>query len=144
MFVLVFITKYFHENNKTDIIYSHALLIGLIQCVAFMPGISRSGVTILVALILGYSFRRAIKFSFYLAIPILIFAGFKLILDNFNTLTFDLYMASRIGAGFIASFVFGYLILHFLDVIIKNRKFWYFSFYCLLISILLLVYNYGY
>ena len=143
MFVLVFITKYFHENNKTDIIYSHAFLIGLFQCVAFMPGISRSGVTILVALILGYSFRRAIKFSFYLAIPILIFAGFKLILDNFNTITFDLYMGSIIGAGFIASFIFGYLILHFLDVIIKNRKFWYFSFYCLLISILLLVYNYG-
>ena len=108
-----------------------------------MPGISRSGITILAALILGYSFRKSIKFSFYLAIPILIFAGVKLLFDNLNTLTFDLYLGLILSVGFIASFIFGYLILHFLDIIIKNRRFWYFSFYCLLISILLLVYNYG-
>jgi len=143
MFVLIFITKYFHDNNKTDVNYSHAFFIGLIQCIAFMPGISRSGITILAALILGYSFRIAIKFSFYLAIPILIFAGVKLLLDNFNILTFDLYIGLMLGVGFIASFIFGYLILHFLDIIIKNKKFWYFSFYCLLISLLLLFYNYG-
>ena len=143
MFILIFITKYFHENSKTDIIYLHAFIIGFIQCIAFMPGISRSGITILAALILGYSFRKSIKFSFYLAIPILMFAGVKLLLDNIYNFTFDLYVISILGVGFIASFIFGYLILHFLDVIIKNRKFWYFSFYCLLISILLLVYNYG-
>ena len=144
MFFFIFITKYFHKNNKTDIIYIHAFIIGLMQCIAFMPGISRSGITILAALMLGYSFRKAIKFSFYLAIPILMFAGFKLLLDNFNTFTFDMYLSSILALGFVASFIFGYIILHFLDVIIKNKKFWLFSFYCLLISILLLVYNYGF
>ena len=143
MFIIVFMTKYYHENNKTDIIYSHAFLIGVMQCIAFMPGISRSGITVFAALILGYSFQKSFKFSFYLAIPILAFAGFKLLLDNFNSFQFSLHNSLVLSVGFFASFVFGYLILHFLDLIIKNRKFWLFSFYCLLISILLLVYNYG-
>ena len=78
MGVIVYISKYYHNNEKTKISYKHAFLIGVAQAVALMPGISRSGITIVVALLLGYNFKKALKFSFYLAIPILLFAGFDI------------------------------------------------------------------
>jgi undecaprenyl-diphosphatase len=52
-----------------------ALKVGLMQCIALIPGTSRSGATIIGAMILGLSRRAATEFSFYLAIPTLIGAG---------------------------------------------------------------------
>ena len=81
MSVIVFITKYFHNNEKLNFTYYHAFLIGCAQCFALMPGISRSGVTIVASLLLGYTYKKSMKFSFYLAIPTIFFGSLLKIRD---------------------------------------------------------------
>ena len=139
MSVIVFITKYFHNNEKLNFTYYHAFLIGCAQCFALMPGISRSGVTIVAALLLGYTFKKSMKFSFYLAIPTIFFGSLLKIRDinSLDSLTIPL-------VGFIFSFIFGYFILTLLDKVILQKKYWYFSVYCLIITVILVVYKYGY
>jgi len=139
MSAIIFITKYFHDNNKLSITYYHAFLIGCAQCFALMPGISRSGITIAAALLLGYTFKKSMKFSFYLAIPTIFFGSLLKIREINNLDSFTMPFI-----GFIFSFIFGYFILIFLDRVILQKKYWYFSVYCLIISLFLLVYKYGY
>ena len=143
MFIFIFISKYFHNNEKANITFLHAFIIGVAQTFALMPGISRSGITIVFALILGYSFKRSTQFSFYLAIPILFFAGLDSIYNNYNLLSFNFKLLLLLIIGFLSSAVFGYFILRFLNIIIQKHRYWYFSMYCLLISIILTSYNYG-
>ena len=143
MGIIVYISKYYHNNEKTKISYKHAFLIGVAQAVALMPGISRSGITIVVALLLGYNFKKALKFSFYLAIPILLFAGFD-IYNHYQLLVINDKLLIPLLVGFISSAFFGYYILTILNKIIKIQKYWYFSIYCFLIFITLTIYNYGY
>mgnify|MGYP001186608106 CR=1 FL=1 len=133
--IIIFSSKFINEKNKSTVIYKYALLIGIAQSIAILPGFSRSGLTIVMAMYLGLSFKSATKFSFLLAIPILIFASFDsiyeyfLIINSFDNFNIPLLL------GFITSFITGYFILGILKGIIENRKFWYFSIYCFLISL---------
>ena len=133
--IIIFSSKFINEKNKSTVIYKYALLIGIAQSIAILPGFSRSGLTIVMAMYLGLSFKSATKFSFLLAIPILIFASFDsiyeyfLIINSFDNFNIPLLL------GFITSFITGYFILGILKDIIENKRFWYFSIYCFLISL---------
>ena len=142
MFMLLFISKNYQNNKLNDISFKHALLIGIAQSIALMPGISRSGITIVMSLILGYSFKESVKYSFYLAIPIIVFAGLNTIYSYNHLLYNDNILLVSLIIGFISSSLFGYLILIILIKYISNTRYWYFSFYCLIISIILLLYIY--
>ena len=142
MSIIIYISKYYHDNVNTKISYLHAILIGFAQAIALMPGISRSGITIMVALILGYTFDKALKFSFYLAIPILLFAGIE-IYNQYHLLIINDKLIPMLMIGFLSSAIFGYFILTILNKIILKQKYWYFSVYCFLIFITLTIYNYG-
>ena len=139
MAVIIFMTKFFKNNVKSNISYYHAFLIGLLQCVALMPGISRSGITIATTLFLGYTFRKSMKFSFYLAIPAILFGS----IINFKNIE-SYESLSVLLVGLLFSLIFGYVVLLFLNKIIQKQKYWGFSIYCLLVSLILLVYNYGF
>ncbi|WP_310496383.1 undecaprenyl-diphosphate phosphatase [Sandarakinorhabdus sp.] len=80
-----------------------ALLVGLGQCVAMIPGVSRSGATIMSALLLGIDRKTAAEFSFFLAVPTISGATVLMLWKNRDTL--DLSNASDIGIGFVVSFV---------------------------------------
>lgn len=142
MSIIIFISKRYHDNVNTKITYFHAILIGIAQAIALMPGISRSGITIVAALILGYSFKNALKFSFYLAIPILLLSGLE-IYNQYHLLIINDGLISILIIGFLSSSIFGYFILTILNKIIIKQKYWYFSVYCFLIFITLTIYNYG-
>ena len=144
MSFFIFISKYFHDNNKNSISYNHAFLVGVIQCFALMPGISRSGITIVAGLLLGYTFRHSMKFSFYLAIPTILFGAIFKIADYKDAILNDIHFFYILLTGFICSFIFGCFILTFLDKVIKEHKYWFFSIYCLIVALFLLVYYYGY
>jgi len=143
MSILLFSTKFFKSNSKDTISNTNALLIGCMQAIAIIPGVSRSGITIAIALILGISFKSSIKFSFILVIPILIFAGLDTIISDFSLITKDFNTVLFLLIGILFSSLSGYVFLVFLNKILINNKFWLFSFYCLLISILLLSFAYG-
>ncbi|MFC5553697.1 undecaprenyl-diphosphate phosphatase [Methylobacterium iners] len=79
------------------------LKIGLFQCVAMIPGVSRSGATIVGAMLMGADKRSATEFSFYLAIPTMAGAFAKDLLDNYKNLSKD--DAGLIFIGFVVAFV---------------------------------------
>ena len=68
-------TRQARVETVDDMSVSDALKVGLLQCLALIPGTSRSGATIMGALVLGFSRKAATEFSFYLGIPTLMGAG---------------------------------------------------------------------
>ena len=134
--VILFSSKFIKNNSNESISYKNAFLIGIAQACAILPGLSRSGLTIVMAMYLGISFKSATKFSFLLAIPILVFATFNTMLSDYSNF-YNNINSTQIIIGFILSFVIGYLTLGLLQRIIKNQKLWYFSFYCLIIGLML-------
>ena len=131
--VIIFSSKFFMNGLSNKITYKYALLIGLVQAFAIMPGLSRSGLTIVMGLLVGLNFKTSLKFSFMLAIPILTFASFSLI---FSYNIFDsMNVNFLLFCGIISSFLSGYFVLILLQKILMNNKFWYFSFYCLILSL---------
>jgi undecaprenyl-diphosphatase len=80
-----------------------SFLIGVAQCVAMIPGVSRSGATIVGALFLGAEKRAAAEFSFFLAMPTMAGAFAYILYKNYRTITFD--QGGLIAIGFVSSFV---------------------------------------
>ena len=131
--VVLFLSNFSREKTPTiNIIF--ALIIGASQAIAILPGISRSGITIGVALLLGVYRKEAAKFSFFMAIPIILGAVFlELVnLDNINFL--QIY---NLCAGFLTSAIIGYFSISLLIKLIDKLHFWKFSIYLLLISIVI-------
>tara|TARA_B100001769_G_C22070775_1_gene576310 strand:- start:515 stop:1279 length:765 start_codon:yes stop_codon:yes gene_type:complete len=128
----------FGNYTVNKISTSKGLIIGLFQALAILPGISRSGMTISIALLLGIRNREAAKFSFMLAIPAIFGATVLTILDTEFSQSQDLILPLIITA-FVA-FVSGYFALSFLIKILNNGKFYYFSIYCIFIGIISLLY----
>ena len=139
--IIIFSTKYFINNKNSIITYPYAFLIGIAQAIAIIPGLSRSGLTIFMALLLGLSFKKSMQFSFMLAIPILIFTSIYLIINNIELLLLDMNFLMELLVGILSSFLIGYGILFMLEKIINNGKLWYFSFYCLFMSLVLFYAN---
>ena len=138
--IILFSTKTKLNYKYNKITYKIALLIGLAQCFAILPGISRSGITIAIAILLGVNNKIATLFSFMLAIPILFFTFLGSMLENFSLFTGSSFFWQLI-LGFGVSFIFGYIAIDILVKLIQKHKLWYFSFYCLLLSIILGIYN---
>ncbi|MCB0326494.1 MAG: undecaprenyl-diphosphate phosphatase [Bdellovibrionales bacterium] len=111
-----------------------AVLLGLAQSAALLPGISRSGSTISAALHLRMSRQKAGEYSFLLAIPIILGA---LIVKLAKGVEIQELHISIIG-GFISAFITGLIALHFLIPWIKKGKLHYFSWYCFGVSALCL------
>lgn len=108
-----------------------ALIIGLVQGLAVLPGISRSGSTITAALLLGVRSTDCAKFSFLLSIPVIL-GGFLLHLPDFQTIDhgrLPLYFVSAIVAAAV-----GYGCLVFLEMLLKKAKFYRFAPYCLVLG----------
>ena len=118
----------------------YAFIIGVAQCFAIIPGISRAGITISSALYIGINRENSTKFSFMLAIPILFVSFFGSLLENYLLFTQSPVFWPLIF-GFISSFIVGYLSIGFLVNVIKKDKLWYFSLYCLSLSFILIYYN---
>ena len=126
------------KNNSLPIDAKKALLIGITQAIAIIPGISRSGITICTALALGMSGKNAAKFSFLLAIPAISGAGLLLALDPQLDITF-IPLTSLIMA-FMSSFIVGYICLKWLLSLLESGKFYFFGYYCFMIGLIVLVF----
>ena len=117
---------FFAKKNKKDIMYSSILFISLAQIFTLFPGISRSGVTISVALLLGIQHEKAARFSFFMAIPIIIGATLLEFINIDETYSLEF---GNLIAGFITAAVVGYFSISLLIKLIDKRHFWRFSFY---------------
>ena len=126
------------KNTKKEVSFLNAVLIGVSQAIAVLPGISRSGATISTSVLLGVDRTRAAKFSFLMVVP-LIFG--KIGKDLLNR---DLNLQSSeilpILAGFIAAFLTGLLACKWMISIVKKSKLSYFSIYCAIVGIIAIGY----
>ena len=136
--IMLYSAKFAQEKNDT-IGYSTAILVGVAEGIAIIPGISRSGATITVALLLGIKREKAFKFSFLLSIPaILSVLGY-----NFAKRSDELASAGlgwpEILIGIIVAMFIGYFALKLLWKILRKKKFHLFAFYCWLLGTALIV-----
>ena len=121
-----------------DISYKTAFLIGLFQVLSIIPGTSRSGATIIGALILGVSRVAAAEFTFFLAVPVMIgMSGLKLIKFGLNFSSAEIVV---IAVGCIVAFLVSVLVIKFLMSYIKKKDFKLFGWYRIVLGIIVLAY----
>ncbi len=136
--VILYSSKFAREKTES-VGYLAALIIGIAQGVAIVPGISRSGATITVALLLGISREKAFKFSFLLSIPAILGAlGYTACTER-GELTSTGLEWGEIFAGAIMAMLVGYFALKMLWKIIARGKLHFFAFYCWLLGAVLVL-----
>lgn len=130
--VILFSTK-FVQNPQKKVNGWRALLMGIAQAFAIIPGISRAGSTISVALFSGINREKAANFSFLMVLPVL--AG-AMLLEVKEVMEVGIESAAVINltAGYLTSFVAGYFALKYLIILLKREKFHYFAYYCWLVG----------
>jgi undecaprenyl-diphosphatase len=111
-----------------------ALTIGIFQCIAMIPGVSRSGATIMGALLAGVDRRTAAEFSFFLAIPTMFGATVYQLYKNRHDLNFD--GAELIAVGFVVSFVAALVVVRWLLRYISGHRFTAFAVYRIIVGLL--------
>lgn len=134
MGILLIVSQRLPHGQKTleQINWKEALLIGLAQCAAITPGISRSGATILAAMALGFSRQNAAIFSFILLIPATIGA---VLFEMKNTMNMLNLQPHAIWIGFLTSAIVGYFAIYILMQMVRYGRFYVFGYYCLLIGL---------
>lgn len=115
--------------------FKKAVIVGICQGLAVLPGISRSGSTIASGLCLGLEREYAARYSFLLSVPAVIAAGVLQIKDIANI---DASI-TVLAAGFLSSVIFGYLAIKLLMKMIKGWSLDIFAYYCWIVGILTLV-----
>ncbi len=115
--------------------YSTALMIGLVQALAVIPGVSRSAATIITGRALGVSRKAIVEFSFLLAIPTMLAATGYDLLKNFSG--FSTSEFSVLGVGFIAAFFSALLAVKLFMSLIKRRGFTAFGIYRIILAIII-------
>lgn len=134
--ILYFADKLGAKNREThDITLKTALIIGLSQALAIIPGISRSGITITAALFIGLSGKDAAHFSFLLATPIIMGAGIIKLPDIFNSGIDGLFIA-----GFLSSAIAGFLSIQWLLKYAQTKSYFIFAIYRLLLGLMFLIF----
>jgi len=119
--------------------YKDVLLIGLMQAIAIIPGISRSGSTIAAGLMTGLDREFAARYSFLLSIPVILGAGLLELQDLF-TVGMDFSDGIPYLAGVISAIAFGLLAIKVVMNLVRNGRLAYFSYYVWLLGVLVLGY----
>ena len=117
------------QNSTTSIGIAKSFVIGFAQACAMIPGISRSGSTITIALWLGVNRKTAANFSFIMVIPVI---GGAMLLQVLDLIELGVQgdALQVLIIGFLSSVISGYFALKYLIIVLKKSGFYLFSFYC--------------
>lgn len=125
-------------KKLSQITYKHALLIGLFQVLSIIPGTSRSGSTIIGALLIGVSRVAAAEFTFFLAVPVMFgLSALKLLKFGFAFTSAELII---LLVGCITAFVVSLFVISFLMSYIKKKDFKLFGWYRIVLGIIVIAY----
>ncbi|MEG2174039.1 MAG: undecaprenyl-diphosphate phosphatase [Oscillospiraceae bacterium] len=125
-------------EKLSDITYQTALLIGLFQILSIIPGTSRSGATIIGALVIGVSRMAAAEFTFFLAVPVMF--GLSAIKILKFGLAFTGMELAILSVGMVVAFIVSILAIRFLMNFIKKHDFKVFGWYRILLGMIVLLY----
>jgi undecaprenyl-diphosphatase len=122
------------KAKKTDqkVNFSNALVIGISQAIAILPGISRSGATISTSVLLGVDREKAARFSFLMVVPLILGKMSKDIVSG--DLLVDSSGMLPLSLGFIAAFTTGLVACKWMIKLVKNSQLKYFAYYCFTIG----------
>ena len=121
------------EIDFSEISYKRALLVGLFQAIAMVPGVSRSAATIIGGSLLGISRRTIVEFSFILAVPTMLAASALDLWQSHKALAGNM---GALAVGFVVSFVTAILAIKSFLAFIKKRSFAAFGWYRIVLAIL--------
>jgi len=130
------------KNTDKNVSYLNALIIGVSQAIAMLPGISRSGATISTSVLLGVDRTKAARFSFLMVVPLILGKVAKDFMGG--EISFASENFGVMAVGFIASFISGLLACNWMISLVKNSKLYYFSVYCFIVGTLAIGYAYFY
>ena len=126
----------FKTQSVAELSYLHAALIGVFQALSFIPGTSRSGITILGALLLGVSRPAGAEFTFYLAIPVMFGASLlKLLKYGF---AFSLAEFGYLLIGAFVAFAVSLFVIKFLMDFVRKHDFTLFGWYRIALGVLVI------
>lgn len=131
--VLLLFTFYAGKGKK-PLSYRSAFLVGLAQCIAILPGISRSGSTIATGILLGIGKEEITKFSFLMVLIPIIGANVIAILSM--DFTFKVVSPLILVVGFLTAFVSGFLACKWMIRIVRKGKLTYFAIYCFIAGVI--------
>lgn len=141
--VAIILFEYWHkENSMTDrpartMSYLNAVIIGVFQSIALIPGISRAAATILGGLALGFSRKTIVEFSFLLAVPTMLAATALDLLHSGHH--FSAHDVSLLAVGFVVSFLVAIAAIRVFLRFIKTRTFVPFGVYRIAVSVILAI-----
>ncbi len=119
---------------------SHGILYGLAQSLALIPGVSRSGATIAMGRLLGYSRSAALRYSFLLALPAVFGSGLYELKDALSsTATPNVYTLSQTLVATVIAFVIGYIVIAWLLKFVSTKSFMPFIIYRVLLGVTVLI-----
>ncbi len=136
--ILLFLADRAKDTSK-NISFKNALVIGIAQAIAMLPGISRSGATISTSVLLGNDKTKAARFSFLMVVPLIFGKIAKDIIGG--ELTYDSGNFTSLSVGFIAAFVSGLFACTWMISIVKKSKLIYFSIYCVIVGLIAIIYS---
>ena len=124
------------KSTDKQVSYIDALIIGIAQAIAILPGISRSGATISTSVMLGIDRERAARFSFLMVVPLIFGKMAKDVLDEVlgGAATFSQANPLELTVGFVAAFITGCLACTWMIRLVKASQLYYFSIYCFVVA----------
>lgn len=143
--LLIFSSSVRPRKEKQEISSRDALIIGVAQACAVMPGLSRSGSTIATGLMLGNKREAVAKFSFLMVlIPVLgeaLLDVLKMVKAGSTEAAFGAISPTAMGLGFIAAFVTGIVACRWMIGVVKRGRLVYFGFYCIVAGAIAIIYS---
>lgn len=139
--ILIFIDKYFENKaTKEDISYPDALKIGFFQCIAMIPGVSRSAASIIGGMFQGLSRKNSAEFSFFLAVPTMFAASAYKLLKSYKagTLTFSTEELKLLLVGNVVAFIVAMLAIKFFIGFLQKYGFKVFGYYRIVVGLIII------
>lgn len=135
--IILILTKKFMDAKRSDLNIKDAIILGLAQGLAIIPGISRSGTTVSALLFRKLDRQTCFRFSFLASIPAVLGA---VILES-KGISFSVQNNFRNYAlGFIFSLIGGILSLWFFKMVLRKAKLHYFGYYCIIVAVITLLF----
>ncbi|MFK8163504.1 MAG: undecaprenyl-diphosphate phosphatase [Lewinella sp.] len=127
------------KNTEKAVDWKDAVIIGLAQAVAILPGISRSGATISTSVMLGIDREKSARFSFLMVVPLILGKMVKDLMDgDFGASSVSL---PELSIGFLAAFITGILACVWMIKLVKKAELKWFAYYCFAVAALVLIWK---
>ncbi len=142
MLLITAVLLYFADKAKDTgkkVGFGSALIIGISQAIAMLPGISRSGATISTSVLLGVDKSKSARFSFLMVVPLIFGKIAKDLIGG--ELNFNGENNIAMGAGFLAAFIAGLVACTWMIQLVRKSKLSYFAIYCLVVGLIAILFG---